>query len=111
MNRVDRTYLGDSRTKIEIVSLPTGESTDFHFHGGHEFVWIDDGNVEVEFEDRFAEKLRVGLTKGDSVAFSSLIKHKFINVGDKEARLVAARPARSRPIDEDPLDWFFKLSS
>lgn len=107
MNRVDITFLGDHRTKIEIVVLPRGEKTAFHCHSGHEFVWVDEGSVRVKFQDASGGQREEDLATGDSIAFSSLIKHEFTNIGETEAKLVSARPARSRPRDEPSLEWFY----
>jgi quercetin dioxygenase-like cupin family protein len=109
MNRVDPTFLGGHRTKIEIVELPKDEFTDFHFHSGHEFVCVDRGYVRAEFKDCFGLVVVQELKEGDSVAFSSLVDHRFTNLGNGPARLIAARPSLSRPRDEQELDWFHPI--
>lgn len=59
-----------------------GESgRDFYSHGGEEFIYIVEGELEVYIVDK-----KYSLKKGDSLYFKSHLKHRFKNISKKEAK-------------------------
>lgn len=59
-----------------------GESgRDFYSHGGEEFIYILDGELDVYIADK-----KYKLKEGDSLYFKSQIKHRFKNTSKKEVR-------------------------
>lgn len=59
-----------------------GESgRDFYSHGGEEFIYILDGELDVYIADK-----KYKLKEGDSLYFKSQMKHRFKNTSKKEVR-------------------------
>jgi len=63
---------------------PGGESgRDYYTHNGEEFIFVLEGQLEVQIESKIYE-----LEEGDSLYFKSTQKHKFRNVGDRLSRAI-----------------------
>ena len=59
-----------------------GESgRDFYAHGGEEFIYIVEGELDVYIADK-----KYKLIKGDSLYFKSHLKHRFKNTSKKEVK-------------------------
>jgi transcriptional regulator with XRE-family HTH domain len=64
---------------------PRGEQTELSTHPGEEFLYVCDGQVDVEFANGQQETLR----KGDSLMFDAGIPHRLINRGTRKARVLS----------------------
>lgn len=59
-----------------------GESgRDFYSHGGEEFIYIIDGELDVYIADK-----KYKLVKGDSLYFKSHLQHRFKNISKKQVK-------------------------
>lgn len=59
-----------------------GESgRDFYSHGGEEFIYIVDGELDVYIADK-----KYNLSKGDSLYFKSHLQHRFKNTSKKPVK-------------------------
>jgi transcriptional regulator with XRE-family HTH domain len=66
------------------VKTSGGDEKSVYNHRGEEFLYILDGKVTLIYGDE-----RIKLSKGDSVYFDSMVKHRLLSQGSKPARVLA----------------------
>lgn len=73
------------RSLLPFIIYPPSEFTDktFKEHGGEEFLFVHEGQVEVDFMNE-----RVLLNRGDALHFNSQKPHRIKSVGDVQAQLL-----------------------
>jgi transcriptional regulator with XRE-family HTH domain len=73
------------RSLLPFIIYPPTEFTDKSFkeHGGEEFLFVHEGQVEVDFMNE-----RVLLNRGDALHFNSQKPHRIKSVGEVQAQLL-----------------------
>jgi hypothetical protein len=86
-------------TRIDVVEIDPGKETRSRPHKGHEFIFVQQGHIQVNFGAEIDRKV---LKAGDSIFFFSHIVHHVCNVGKEKARLMVARPGEAPPLKQSP---------
>lgn len=86
------------RTRLTVIKIQPGGETGWHHHHGHEFVYVNRGNVLFEFsETENGSRKRKPILRGGAVCLSAHAFHNFL-VADTErsaAEIIVSRPTKS----------------